>query len=178
MRGSREDGTSGAIVNRALGRNDGGRLHGHAGTAASAKAFLSPVRSTPVLLSGLSTEDFRAAINMERYHELCFEGLRLQDLRRWGILIPTVQDLANDVTATNLNGFYIKNPDGSNSIYYQPFQWIMRIPASSELSTTDVTYVAQSASYPAQNISAKDWYWPIPQREINLNYLLTQNPGY
>ncbi|MDR3652193.1 MAG: RagB/SusD family nutrient uptake outer membrane protein [Paludibacter sp.] len=156
-----------------------GAVFFYAGVAASAKAYLSPARTSPVLLVGLNTADFRAAINMERYHELCFEALRLQDLRRWGILIPTVLDMANDVTATNMNGFYIKNSDGSNSSYYESFKWPMHIPNTVELPTLgDVPYVNQSVNFPAQNIGAKDWYWPIPQREIGLNYLLTQNPGY
>ncbi|WP_243348121.1 RagB/SusD family nutrient uptake outer membrane protein [Parabacteroides sp. FAFU027] len=153
-----------------------GAVFYYVGTAAKAVAYLSDMPN--VNLSGLNKNDFRAAIMMERYHELCFEALRLQDLRRWGILIPMVKDLANDLNATNLTGFYIKNADGSNSSYFQKFKWKMIIPGTAELSANDVIYINSDVMYPVTNIGTKDLYWPIPLRELNLNYKLTQNPGY
>jgi SusD family. len=153
-----------------------GAVFFYVGAAAKAIAYLSNLPNAT--LSGLNKNDFRAAIMMERYHELCFEALRLQDLRRWGILIPTIKDLANDLTATNLTGFYIKNADGTNSSYFNKFKWNMIIPATTELSANDVVYVNNDVMYPVTNIGTKDLYWPIPLRELNLNYKLTQNAGY
>lgn len=154
-----------------------GAVFYYVGTAAKAVAYLSDMPN--VTLSGLSKDDFRAAIIMERYHELCFEAVRLQDLRRWGILIPMVKDLANDLNATNLNGFYIKNADGTNTSYFQKFKWKMTVPVTGDpANANDVIYINNDVMYPVTNIGIKDLYWPIPLRELNLNYKLTQNPGY
>lgn len=46
--------------------------------------------NTVDLPSGLSYEEFRAAIKRERSYELCFEGHRKQDLIRWGEYYETV----------------------------------------------------------------------------------------
>jgi hypothetical protein len=101
-------------------------------------------------------------------------------LRRWGILIPTLKDLGNDVTATNLNGFYIKDASGSNTSYYQRFKWKMTIPSTTDLTANanDATYVTNSIMYVVNYIGPEDLYWPIPQTEIGLDYLIIQNPGY
>ena len=131
-----------------------GAVFTYVGTAAKVTVYLSAAQN-PDLPAGLSQSDFRTAIQMERYHELAFEALRLGDLRRWGILIPTIKGLAADI-------------NGQNTTY--PL-----IPSIvTEMGTgTDATPLA-----PVQDISTKDWYWPIPQNDISLNSLLTQNPGY
>ncbi len=40
-------------------------------------------------------EDMRDFLREERMRELCFEGLRRQDLRRWGLLYDTIKNLVN-----------------------------------------------------------------------------------
>lgn len=52
------------------------------------------------LTPGLDQNDFRAAIRMERTHELGFEALRKFDLIRWGIYISTMNVLGAQVNAT------------------------------------------------------------------------------
>ena len=131
-----------------------GAVFTYAGIAAQVIVHLSPT-PTQDLPTGLSYYQFKAAIQMERYHELAFEALRLGDLRRWGILIPTIQSLAADI-------------NGGNSTYTQiP-------PVLSELGAGSDAYPLA----PVNNISGKDMYWPIPQYELSLDPLLTQNPGY
>ena len=138
--------------------NTTGAIFTFAGTAAQVKVYLSPSNNA-VDLSGLSQADFRTAIQMERYHELAFEALRLGDLRRWGILIPTIKSLAADI-------------NGTNSTYPQ-------IPSmQSEMATGSNANPQNVPLAPVQGIGAKDWYWPIPQYDLSLNPLLTQNPGY
>ena len=40
---------------------------------------------------------FKNMIIDERMRELCFEGVRTHDLKRWGILVSTMKTLANDI---------------------------------------------------------------------------------
>lgn len=51
----------------------------------------------PEYLSG--KEVFRQAVQDERSRELCFEALRKYDLIRWGIFIPTMKAMADDIGA-------------------------------------------------------------------------------
>lgn len=131
-----------------------GAVFTYAGTAAQVKVYITNTPN-PDLPSGLSQSDLRTAIQMERYHELAYEALRLGDLKRWGILIPTIRSLAADI-------------NGTNSTYPQIPSIITELGANSD----DVPL------QPIHNISNKDWFWPIPQTELSLNTLLTQNPGY
>lgn len=52
------------------------------------------------LTPGLDAGDFRAAVRMERTHELGFEALRKFDLIRWGIYLSTMNALGSYVNAT------------------------------------------------------------------------------
>src|SRR5690606_348810 len=95
-----------------------------------------------------SKEEFREEIRDERFRELAWECLRSQDLRRWGILIETVRQVSEEAAS------------GSASFPAAPTN--RRVPAS----------------LPGTNISDRDVYWPIPTRDLSLNKLLTQNPGW
>ncbi|GEP94018.1 RagB/SusD family nutrient uptake outer membrane protein [Chitinophaga cymbidii] len=50
-------------------------------------------------LAGLDQLSFRQAIRDERARELCFEGLRKQDLIRWGIYLDEMADQALEIQA-------------------------------------------------------------------------------
>jgi len=52
-------------------------------------------------LVGGSGDDFRQAIRQERSWELCFEGVRRNDLIRWGVYIETVRQTGVDLTSLN-----------------------------------------------------------------------------
>lgn len=101
-----------------------------------------------------SQETFRKTIQDERLRELMGEFLRRQDLKRWGILESTVKLLANDVT------------NGSTVPQINPFPTTQTSPAI-------IHFVL-----PAQNVSSKDIFLPIPQKELLYNNLAKQNPGY
>ena len=131
-----------------------GAVFTYAGVACQVKLILTAPQN-PDLTTGLSQADFRTAIQMERYRELAFEALRMGDLRRWGILIPTIQSLSADI-------------NGKNAAYPQIPSIVSELGANS-----DATPLA-----PIYSIGLKDWFWPIPQYDISLNPLLTQNPGY
>jgi len=134
-----------------------GAVFTYAGVAATATAYLSAtpvVDLTPAYLAGKGI-DLRQAIRDERSRELCFEALRLPDLKRWGILVPTIQSLGLDITGSN------------------PAFPLVR-PLLSELAVgSDLAPMA-----PVQNVSAKDMFLPIPNYDLLLNKKLTQNPGY
>lgn len=64
------------------------------GSGAAATATVEPINPEEAdLQPGLGKEAFFEEIKDERARELAFECLRSQDLRRWGILIPTIQEL-------------------------------------------------------------------------------------
>jgi SusD family. len=45
-------------------------------------------------------QQFREVIRDERARELCFESLRNHDLKRWGIFVSTMKNLANTISLT------------------------------------------------------------------------------
>ncbi len=134
-----------------------GAVFTYAGVAATATVYLSATPVVDLNAGVLSTKgiSLKQAIQDERSRELCYEALRLPDLKRWGILVPTIQSLALDIAGTN-----------------PAFPQIR--PILSELATgSDAIPLA-----PVQNVSAKDMFLPIPTYDLLLNKKLTQNPGY
>ncbi|MFT4093208.1 MAG: RagB/SusD family nutrient uptake outer membrane protein [Niabella sp.] len=101
-----------------------------------------------------SQEAFRKTIQDERLRELLGEFLRRQDLKRWGILEATVQQMGNDA----------ENGNASLGIIAFP---------STQTSPAKVHF-----TLPASNVSSKDVFLPIPQKEMLYNNLAEQNPGY
>lgn len=107
-----------------------------------------PSAAAADLPTGLGPQQFLAAIQNERYLEFAFECLRYQDLKRWGIIVPTVRSLINDVLGSN--------------------------PAFPGIYSTSEGVARQ----PADNINEQNITWPIPTSEVTLNKKIIQNPGY
>jgi hypothetical protein len=61
--------------------------------------------ATPVP-EGLDKGAFLKIIQEERSRELCFESLRRHDLIRWGILIPTLKDVATKINFVDSKAYY------------------------------------------------------------------------
>jgi hypothetical protein len=117
-------------------------ISGGGGAGATATATLTSNVDAGLLPAQYASKDvLRTTIQEERARELCFEGTRRNDLIRWGILISTMKDLANEI---NLIG----------------------------------TTAYKSAALAGSNISEKYIYFPLPLRELTLNPLLKQNPGF
>lgn len=90
---------SDVLLMRAEAENE---LNGPAG----AHAYLNQVRARagaslfegPIEIT--SQDEMRSVIQDERSRELCFEGQRTQDLKRWGIFISTMKNLSSTITVT------------------------------------------------------------------------------
>ncbi len=92
--------------------------------------------------------------------EFPFEGLRFFDIRRWGI--------AEDVMPGTVFGRPLRD---YRAEYIPVFDenWTPRYDAYADsLRQFDFRYFDPG----------RDYLWPIPQVEIDLNPNLTQNPGY
>lgn len=81
------------------------------GSGAAATTTVSAINPEEAnLQSGLSKEAFFQGIMDERARELAYECLRSHDLRRWGILIPTIQKLASDygsAAPSSIKNYYL-----------------------------------------------------------------------
>lgn len=100
------------------------------------------------LPDGLSKHEMRERIRHERYIELAFEQKRYWDLRRWKIA-------AEKLNGKTFHAMYItRHNDGS------------------------YTYEARPATQGPYVFQEKMYFMPIPQREIEKNPNLEQNPGW
>lgn len=90
---------SDVLLMRAEAENE---LHG----PAAAHVYLNQVRARAgaSLLEGATAitdkDAFRSEIQDERARELCFEGQRTQDLKRWGIFVSTMRNLSSTIMVT------------------------------------------------------------------------------
>lgn len=101
------------------------------------------------LKSGMTQQEMREAIQLERRIELAFEGFRFFDVRRWMIAENTENQPMHGMEITR-----IVRDDGS--IVYVPREFVVR------------THVFRRAMY----------FWPIPYAEIVKTPSLIQNPYY
>jgi hypothetical protein len=74
-----------------------------------------------------NTQDgFRQAVRQERRWELCYEGKRLFDLRRWGNMVETFQARATAPDATVQDGIRAQNVEIKHNLHPIPFQEIQK----------------------------------------------------
>src|SRR5690606_12120689 len=100
------------------------------------------------LPDNLSKEEMRERIRHERYIELAFEQKRYWDLRRWKTAIEKL-------SGKRLHAMHItRHDDGSYTYETKP--------------VTQGPYIFQEKMY----------FMPIPQREIEKNPKLEQNPDW
>ena len=115
----------------------------------------------PITASNAATME--AQVRHERRVEFAFEGLRWFDMKRWGIGIAVMNG--------NVHGVPTGSIDTNNVV----------------TNTISGTYAPFNITQPVQNIiagnarifSSKNYYFPIPQSDIDLeNGVLKQNPGW
>jgi hypothetical protein len=88
---------------------------GGGGTGAAATATITQTSDADLTATQTAGHDvLLTAIQDERARELCFEGLRKADLKRWGIYISTMKATANDI-ATNAPAAYKFGALGGNN---------------------------------------------------------------
>lgn len=117
----------------------------------------------PDLPTGLSREALRKALRYERKVELCGEGFRWYDLRRWGI--------ANTV----MNGNLYLNRAGNT-------KWTKGMVVGFDDNYTPIYNSSEAIKFfTTQKVvfnKNKDELWPVPKSEMDANKNLVQNPGY
>lgn len=111
----------------------------------------------PGLTAGMSQDALRKAIRKERRVELAFEGLRYFDVLRWG---TAKEELNHYFTGVKLSD----NPSDRN---YR-----------GEGATASPVDKDGYYQFEQRNWDDHNRYWPIPQKDINVNHNLKQNPGY
>ena len=127
------------------------------GPDAKAESWLNAVRGRvglPPVATGMSQEDFRKALILERELEFGFEEVRWFDMVRWGLK----EAFTAKLRALTVTGNKQKN-------------------------ATSFTYETKLAfpSRPVWQDSPFDTKWylaPIPAVEVNKGYGMTQNPGW
>lgn len=133
----------------------------------TAKSDIEAIRSRagmPALTSQDQTY-LRSALRYERMVELCNEGFRWFDIRRWGIAAHVI---SGTLYAPALNG------DVSNVKPVIDGNWCVKYGADTfDGKTANLRKFIDMSFDPA-----KDNLWPIPEAEIIGNPLITQNPGY
>lgn len=87
------------------------------GSGATATAVIAAINPDDAALTpGLDRDQFLLEIQDERSRELAYEGLRTQDLRRWGLLIKNVKASADD--------FRLNAPTGLRPLGIEPGDFI------------------------------------------------------
>jgi hypothetical protein len=135
------------------------------GNTGAALTYLNMIRSRagmPAYASGTQAQ-LLTEIYQERRVELCFEGHRFFDLRRWGVTT------AQEGSAPGL-GIVITptNPGAEIGYLTQP------VPPPGTAFTYRVDTV-QNRVWPAANAFM---YYPIPRSETQVDPNIAQNPGY
>jgi len=120
------------------------------GNTAEALSYLNKIRQRGGMAdaSAIDNNDLINKIRHERRIELCFEGHRFFDLRRWGIA---------DTGAQNGLGIVITPTSPSNT------------------SFTYQVVTMQQRIWPSNN---SFYFYPIPRSEIQKDPAILQNPGY
>ncbi len=125
------------------------------GPDAKAESWLNAVRARvglPPVATGMTKEQFRDALILERELEFGFEEVRWFDMVRWGL---------KDAFTTKLKGLDVVGNKSANS--------------------TSFTFKVKDAYPPRAWYNGFDTKWyltPIPAVEINKGYGMTQNPGW
>lgn len=107
-------------------------------------------------MPGLSKEGMREVIRNERAIELVFEGLRINDIRRWRI----GEEVMGDAIGLDSNFFNEDEYPGDNNGTTENWKYVEKVADVREFVPT------------------RDYLWPIPQNEMDANPNMVQNPGY
>lgn len=106
-------------------------------------------------------EELREVIRRERKVELADEGFRLLDIRRWGIAEHVMQ------------GAFLGRPRGA-------YSEMTNVPDINQYGHPE--YGASASLYRTVDQRlfnpGRDYLWPLPQKDMDVNDQLQQNPAY
>ena len=129
-------------------------------------------------VTGTTREELRSALRYERKVELCCEGFRWFDIRRWGIAEDVID---GPVYAPSFM------QDGTNVGYVLPNakpiideNWTVKYDEDAPTWDGKV-FNMRKLKYSMNFVKGKDELWPIPYTEMNTNPAIgfeNNNPGY
>lgn len=156
----------GEITNEQLNKSIN-KLRGRAGVASLTNELVTE--------NGL---DMLTEIRRERTVELYMEGFRYDDLKRWGKLEEELNESRCGMVVGEA-GYptdFVDNAGNAILSEYTPNVYIWGTEKV-ETGTGMHTAIVLAGKSDIQ-VSKSDYLWPIPQRQIDLNPNLVQNPGY
>lgn len=162
------------------------------GTSATGTLTSKPTTAEPYIASYYPTisNPEILEIRRERAIELCLEGLRLKDLKRWNCCNLWVDDPWEGVFVQSLNTPLDINGDGTNDAYFYDTDAIGDAAYASigvyvGTNKNNVLNVAPvDGGYLLKyNITGRSWparqyLYPVPEVVIQKNNNLIQNPGW
>jgi hypothetical protein len=121
--------------------------------------------------------DMKQEIRRARAVELYREGKRLDDLKRWGILVQALKPsrLGRVVGSKDYTTDF-KDANGNPTQYYDANTYIYG--EESEQTADGMLNCVVVDSKANHGVSEKNYLYPIPVSQIELNHKLLQNPGY
>jgi hypothetical protein len=139
-----------------------------------ARAGVAGLTNALVTANGL---DMRDEIRRERTLELYREGFRYDDLKRWGIAEAELnQSTCGQVVGDASYVTPYKDATGTATAAYKPSTYVWGEETINTGKGPLKCIVLDGKSN--RVFSKKNYLWPIPQGQRNLNPNLKQNPGY
>lgn len=120
-----------------------------------------PSVEMPPIPAARSQQELRSAIRRERKYELAAEGLRLFDIKRWNI----AHEVMPGKLLGRIRGEYLATApriDENATPHYD------KVPNAGKMRVIETRAYDQN----------RDYLWPIPRLEMEVNGSLTQNPNY
>lgn len=138
------------------------------------RAGVARLTNTLVTANGL---DMLNEIRRERTLELYNEGFRFDDLKRWGVAEAELnQSICGQVVGDASYPTAYRDATGAATTAYVPSTYVWGEEVVTTAKGLLKCVVVDSKSN--RSFSKKNYLWPIPQGQRNLNPNLVQNPGY
>lgn len=121
--------------------------------------------------------DMLNEIRRERAVELYREGKRFDDLKRWNMLVESLNPSRLGKVVGNGSDYItpFKDDSGNATAQYKPSTYIWGEEATqTPEGTLNCVVISSSVNH---SVATKHYLYPIPQNQMNLNTSLLQNPG-